>query len=285
MSEVVSVKSIDGEGNPWQHGITYYPVTFDRAGQDFSCSWGKKGDPPTVGEEVEGDFSQRNGEWKFSKASKPQGGSSSSAGSSNFKGGGGGGQYQKPPDPAAAARMGMSAAHGHALEAIKVEGGEQTPQELKALIVAWTDWFTERVNAAGKAAKGGELTGGADAASAASAPDSPPVPQSSDTQGVHEKLYACLIARDVDGAAATAIADYFISEQDPAAQDAAIERLENPNMASACVARCRELTEAHLGGALPSEIDEEIPFARPLYPALFSERECRSNRSFGEVRV
>lgn len=85
MSETVKVVSASNP-NPWEHGITFYDMVFERGGQNFSCSWGTKGGEPQPGEEVTGEFAQKSdGSWKFSKGSKdkPQGGShEASAGSS-----------------------------------------------------------------------------------------------------------------------------------------------------------------------------------------------------------
>jgi hypothetical protein len=87
VSETVKVISASNP-NPWEHGITFYDMVFDRGGENFSCSWGTKGGEPQPGEEVTGEFSQKgDGSWKFSKGSKdkPQGGSTGST--ESFKGG------------------------------------------------------------------------------------------------------------------------------------------------------------------------------------------------------
>jgi hypothetical protein len=144
VGEHVTVKSVNGEGNPWQHGITYWPVTFDRNGQDFECTWGKKGDPPAIGETVEGDFRQQNGEWKFSKASKPQGG-----GSADYGGGGAskpGGREWKPEselDPEKVARITRAHSQNLAVELLnRVPSFAEAPKENKQrAITAWADFF------------------------------------------------------------------------------------------------------------------------------------------------
>src|ERR1700733_6152649 len=88
MTETVKVISASNP-NPWEHGITFDDMVFDRGGQNFSCSWGTKGGEPQPGEEVTGEFSQKtDGSWKFSKGSKDKPQPQSGGGSSeSFKGG------------------------------------------------------------------------------------------------------------------------------------------------------------------------------------------------------
>lgn len=90
MSETVTVIEAKNP-NPWEHGITYYDMVFDRAGQRFGCAWGTKGGEPQPGEEVVGEFSQKpDGSWKFTKGSKdkppPSGGSSEASISQSDRG-------------------------------------------------------------------------------------------------------------------------------------------------------------------------------------------------------
>jgi hypothetical protein len=88
MSETVTVIEAKNP-NPWEHGITFYDMIFDRNGQRFGCSWGTKGGEPQPGEEVTGEFSQKpDGSWKFSKGTKDKaggGGSTETRTSNNSK--------------------------------------------------------------------------------------------------------------------------------------------------------------------------------------------------------
>lgn len=76
MSEQVKVKSVSG-GKPW-NDLVFYDMVFERNGEGFACSWGKKSEgAPQVGEELEGEFyKDKRNEWKFRKASKSPGPSS-----------------------------------------------------------------------------------------------------------------------------------------------------------------------------------------------------------------
>lgn len=79
--ETVKVLSASNP-NPWEHGITFYDMVFDRNNQPFNCTWGTKGGEPQPGEEVTGEFSKKkDGTWKFSKGSKDKPQSSAAASS------------------------------------------------------------------------------------------------------------------------------------------------------------------------------------------------------------
>lgn len=248
MSEVVTVKSINGEGNPWQHGITYWPVTFDRNGQDFSCSWGKKGDPPQVDETVEGDFTQRNGEWKFKKASAPPQGTSSS-GSQDYGRGSGGG---KSPDTQASIVRQHSQEMGLRWASLQRFGegsaGNFTLDDLADVI----DWFETDAN---KAASGaGQSAAGAPSSASSPAP-------SQNGQAIHERITVLLEAGGVNDQAARTISDFALTEMTVEEQDAAIGMLENESRRMAAIKRLTERTEAKNGQPLPRPTaDDSIPF-------------------------
>lgn len=144
MSEQVTVKSF-GEGNPW-NDLTFYDVIFDRGGSDFTASWGKKGGEPTVGEQIEGEFFQKDGKWRFRKTSKPQSGGGS--------GGSSGGKREWKPesqyDPEKTARIGRAHAQGMAVQVLlSVPGFAEAPKEKRRTALAdWIEWFEADVNAA-----------------------------------------------------------------------------------------------------------------------------------------
>lgn len=252
VGETVSVKSFQ-PGNDWTSedgkiALTFYECVFDRAGREFTATWNKKqgtGDPP-IGEPIEGEFTEKKpGDWRFRKASKPQGGGG------EFKGGGG--EFQKPPHPAAAARMGESAAHGHALEAIKLRMNEgesfNSDGGLKQVIGEWTDWFTARVDAAGKTVSG--------------APDVAPEREqtASPSQATHQELHGLLEKGGLNSNASRVVTDYAMTNMSAEEQDAALSMLANPDRASAAVKRLSEKAEAHYGSPLPPENpDDSIPF-------------------------
>lgn len=154
MSETVTVISASNP-NPWERGITYYDMVFDRGGQQFACSWGTKGGEPQPGEEVTGEFSQKpDGTWKFTKGSKDKPvqreAQTGTAGGQNKRDW----QPESERDPERSARIlrqhSQSAAVSYA--ALMQSQGRLPetfgPDELKALI----DWFDLDAIKAGRAA-------------------------------------------------------------------------------------------------------------------------------------
>jgi hypothetical protein len=200
VSEQVTVSSV-GEGKPWKDEITYWDVVFNRNGSDFACSWGKKGEGPVVGESVEGEFFEKNNEWRFRKASKPPSGSgeasTGSAGSSNK--GSAGTEYMKPRLPEEVAEMRRSHAQEMAIRSLNAMGAFEgkSPATLHDQIRQWTDFYELDTQEAGQAAIRGQASvpvsraGGAVSTAAAepTAPESPPADDLSlDAHRLDEKL-------------------------------------------------------------------------------------------------
>jgi hypothetical protein len=267
VSETVTVKSFSG-GNDWTSddgkiALTYYDCVFSRAGADFEANWGKKqgtGDPP-IGEPIEGEFYQKNGKWKFRKTSKPQGsntGGSSAGKSREWK-------SESQYDPEKVARISRAHAQKMAVQTMTAMGTfeSKSADQIHGMLKNWIDWFQADVDkAAAKAAQGtGSAQASTDPAVAGSVPDGVPGPVPAQDFGVHERLSTLLEGAGVNGSAARLITDYLINERSTQEQDAAIERLQNPNMAPACVKRCSELAEQHYGEPLPTATaDDDIPF-------------------------
>jgi hypothetical protein len=153
-----------------------------------------------------------------------------------------------------------------------VQTGREDFQFNTADVFKLADEFEADVNAAAqKAASGAETS-----------PPEPPAP----SQATHQELHGLLEKAGMNSNASRVVTDYALTNMSAEEQDAALSMLANPDRAAAAVKRLSEKAEAHYGSPLPAgDADSEIPFARPDYPELFSERECRSNRSYGEVRV
>lgn len=246
MSETVTVKNV-GDGRPWEHGITYWDVVLERNGAGFPCVWGKKDTPPMLGEEVEGEFFEKDGEWRFRKASKPQGSSTSSEGSSS--GGKSDNWKPKAPEEIAGAR------HAHNLlvatknlSPLPASPSEMEVNERLHLLAGMAETLDDETAGISKAAQGG---GGA------SRPD--PAPAQNDT---HQRLETLLEGAGVNSAAARVITNYALSEMTTEEQDAAIDRLSKPDFKVAAVNRLRERAESHYGSDLPAQAPEtdNVPF-------------------------
>jgi hypothetical protein len=258
VGETVSVKSFK-PGNDWTSedgkiALTFYECVFDRAGSEFTATWNKKqgtGDPP-IGEPIEGEFTEKKpGDWRFRKASKPQGGGG------EFKGGGG----KSPDQQASIVRQHSQEMSLRALEIFTT--AEWREDDLKAAIIKWTDFFAADAEAA-QAASGAETS-----------PPEPPAP----SQATHQELHGLLEKAGMNSNASRVVTDYVITNMSAEEQDAALSMLANPDRATAAVKRLSEKAEAHYGSPLPSgDADSEIPFRRPEYVELFSVRERRSNR-------
>lgn len=122
MSEAVVIKSV-GQGNPW-NDLVFYDVVFDRNGADFAASWGKKGGgDPVPGEQIEGEFYQKDGKWRFRKASKSPGNSSGGSTSSKRDW-----QPESQYDPEKTARITRSHAQEMALRYLALSGFNVDPQ-------------------------------------------------------------------------------------------------------------------------------------------------------------
>lgn len=148
MSERVKVLSVSG-GKPWQD-LTYYDMVFDRNGEDFACSWGKKSEgAPHVGEELEGEFYEKKpGEWRFRKASKSPSPGPSSGGKRDW-------QPESQRDPERAARILRQHSQGMAVQLYAaMKPSTAQPGQLRVFLVEWADWFDADVGQAATQAQG-----------------------------------------------------------------------------------------------------------------------------------
>jgi hypothetical protein len=255
VSETTSVKSF-GEGRDWNSDdgkvkLTFYDCVFDRNGADFEANWGKQqgtGDP-VVGESIEGEFFQKDGKWRFRKASKPREGTSS----------GGGGNYKpRPPEEIAGAR------HAHNLlvasenlERLPADADTEALTNRMALLKFMADALDRQTAAVSQAATEG---GGRDAQPEASR-SSPPSSSQNNGQATHERLAVLLEAAGVNDVAARTISDHVLTAFTAEEQDAAIELLENETRRAAAVKRLSERTVKATGEPLPRPTaDDQIPF-------------------------
>jgi hypothetical protein len=229
-AETVIVKEV-GPGKPWQHGITYYDVLFQRNGSSFGANWGKKGEAPVLGESVVGEFSQKDdGSWKFKKGSaEPAFDATSSPLPTQFSG--------------------------------------ETPDNRQASIVRQVALkiLAPSINEAGGLtaslkAKAEEIERFVMAASQTPQQPSTAVPAHSEEKDLHELLEAAGLHYEAARVVTAYVDDQFSPEQ----RDTAIGRLNDPNQAQGALAKLKELAETHNGEPLPADVsdpaDDPIPF-------------------------
>jgi hypothetical protein len=250
MSEQVTVKTV-GEGRPWEHGITYWDVCFDRNGADFHCTWGKKDDPPQVGEQAEGEFFQKNGEWRFRKASKPQGGGGSFESSS--------GASPAPLSGSSSGRnLDQSIARQVALkimaESINSEGGltldiRRHVEEIEGFILE-----------AGQAVNSAQ--GSAHQQESASPPTSVPPGSNSPSANDTPQFFAHLLeSAHVDHVAAVELGKFIAEKFSPEQQKKAARELGEIEVQGDCVRRLTGAYEQFTSRLLPRSTDDaSIPF-------------------------
>lgn len=263
MSEQVTVKSV-GEGNPWQHGITYYDVLFERNGADFEASWGKKGDPPLPGESVTGEFSQKNGDWKFKKASADfSGGSTNSSPASS--GGSKAGKEWKPEsqfDPEKTARIGRAHAQHMSILALHAMGTFQSvsADQIGAKLKQWTDFFEQDVNEAGQAAS--QAQGGSPAPQAGASPPVSASPGSDSRSAGDEHQWFCKLLElaNLSPGSANTLATYIVEKFDGDQKARAERGLEDIGSQGETLARLKAAYEKSEGRPLPSDDpDDNLP--------------------------
>lgn len=259
MSEQVTVKTV-GEGRPWDHGITYWDVCFERNGADFHCTWGKKDGPPQVGEQAEGEFFQKNGEWRFRKASKPQGGGGSFESQAGSSG-------RSTTDR----NLDQSIARQVALKVLSAEicsEGGLTP-ELRKHVEEIEAFILE----AGQAAN--STQGPPPASEVGASPPPSAYPGSSSSPADEHQWFAKLLEdAHVDATPAHELGR-FIAEKFSLDQKTKAQReLGETTAQGDCVKRLTSAYEKSTGKLLPRSGDgDDIPFRRPEYREMFSERE------------
>ncbi len=260
MTETVTVKSF---GNPkaWDHGITYWDVVFDRNGTDFSCTWGKKDTEPSVGETVEGEFFEKNGDWRFRKASKPQSGTPSSevrtgsAGSSNS-----GKREWKPEsqyDPEKTARIGRAHAQHMGILTCDAMGlfESVSASQIESKLKDWIDFYEKDVNQAGEAARQtpGNATPGVRESAATSLASAPPASASQPADPTLTEIEQALDSAGLMGPARSQVASYMLSQLSTEQQVNTIRKLtgSNPEAQSSALGSLKTLTEKWSGKPLP----------------------------------
>jgi hypothetical protein len=238
VSEQVILKSF-GSPTDWTStdgkiALTFYDCVFDRNGADFEANWGKKQGTgePTVGESLEGEFFQKDGKWRFRKASKPQGDSSDYHSSSKSNG--------KSPDQTAAINRAV---------ALKI---------LAPTINA--DGLTDSVKATVADIEAFMATAsGAETENERGAPLSPSPSQTPDVQGISERLSSLLEAAGENGLAATLLTNFAVETLSESKQGDCITALQGDG-AGQVVAWLRD-KYVQANGELPEAepIDLDIP--------------------------
>jgi hypothetical protein len=276
-----TVKRVADSPREWssKQGGTFLSYTVDLEGEggkvEAGVEWNRKPESraPEVGDRIAGTiepgkFSERfKMDYEATKELSGGGSTGSSGGADYGRRGGGGG---KSPDQQA------SIVRQHSQEmAIRVLAAIGSPPELdtgalKTNLKDWTDFFAADAGAAQAANR----TGGS------SSPQPSVPPQASDTQGVHELLTELFVKAGEAEPIATLLTGWVIETQAVEKQDKALAALREPESAAVVVKWAREGYEAK-HGPLPgvsTDIDDGIPFARPEYGEVFSERERHSNR-------
>lgn len=253
MSEAVTVKSF-GEGRPWSSpdgkiNLTFFETVFSRAGTDFTANWGKKSGEPKVGETVEGEFFEKNGEQRFRIASQ---------------GGGGGGSATRPVhrsyevesqrDPERSARILRQHSQDMALRCYELLGVKDVDLNQ---IFATADQFDGDVIAVGeKAAQGAGSVGGTPSSPSSAPREASPAP----AQALElEKL---LEGAGFTPAQTTVVGRYIEDRFDPSQRASAEASLKDPERVQWAVQKLTEGAEHWSGEPLPvtTPEDDDIPF-------------------------
>ena len=266
MSETYLIEAV-GEPREWtnDHGsFLAYPLTLEGVAGPKEWSRKPSSRTPAVGERIVGDI---NGD-KIKvdlNATKELGGGSSGGGGSRPASKSREWKPESAYDPEKVARIGRAHAQEMALRMLAIDAVQTGREDFRfntADVFKLADEFQADVDqAAAKAAQGGGVTDAGNGSEGA--PDTPgrhPVP--AQDPDYHQRLSTLLEAAGVNNAAARAITNYALENMTVEEQDAAVERLQNPNMVTAAVNRLRERTEGHLGEPLPSAPaeDDDIPF-------------------------
>jgi len=298
---VYTVRNVGMEPREWSSskGGTFisYKVDFDTEDGKLlaGIEWTKKPESraPTAGERVAGHIEPRDGypdRFKIDyEATKELGGSAPSSGSEARTGTGGGqGKNWQPEserDPERSARILRQHSQSAALQAIAIIDSTTEPgtepwskDKLKQALTEWTDWFDADVNAAGQAATQGHIgnVGSPAGVSSAPAPDSPPADE--EKRDI-EMAIDSASAENLSAEARSLVADYMISELDEADRTRACNQLTNtqdPQAMGMTIRAMKARTEKWTEKPLPvgdGEDGSDIPFARPEYREMFSERE------------
>jgi hypothetical protein len=281
MSETVTVIEAKNP-NPWEHGITYYDMIFDRNGQRFACSWGTKGGEPQPGEEVTGEFSQKSdGSWKFTKGSKdkPGGGPSSSEASTSNNSKGPSSETDWEVRNAEIRRQ-----HSQEMALRWLANGQANLSTVDQLAEI-ADWFDQDAIAAGQKASQGQQSSGAPASSTA-APEQSPV----DFSGARKEEPSGFSTLDrehvmqlLDNAGLTfpaaqeKVTDYITGPLLVAGREKkALGGLQDLDRQGNVLAQLKSETEEWIKSPLPQgdalDGDSDIPFRRPEYREMGAER-------------
>jgi hypothetical protein len=263
MSEHVVVKQV-GEGRPWEHGITYWDVCFERNGEDFHCTWGKKETPPTVGEQAEGEFFQKNGEWRFRKASKPPAEVQTGSAASQNAGGKREWKPESQYDPEKTARIGRS--HAQHMAILTCEGmglfESVSADQIASKIKSWTTFYMDDVNAAGEAAKqasGIAAPQGKEGAAPLPASASP-ASASRPADDTHQFLCTIIETAGLAAYPASKLADFIVSKLNPGQRKRAETGLSDLDTAGETLAKLKTAYEQAEGPLPEADIEDSIPF-------------------------
>jgi hypothetical protein len=243
------VDLIDPDGKPIR----------DAQGKTDGAYWQRKS-PSEVneGDVVYGTVSEGEYGLRFKLEQRPDGGSTSTSGGGDYRARGG-----KSPDQQASIERQV---------ALKILAptinSEGLSENVKATVLEIESFI--------QAARG---AGDSNAAAASGTQPNPGPPQASETQSTHERIQGLLEEAGVNWFIAQRLKDWALEELEPTKQDEVITALQNPERRENCVEWMKKTYES-VKGALPAPKDDgdDIPFARPEYGEVFSERERWSNR-------
>jgi len=227
----------------------------------------------SVGDKVYGKLEKGEFGFRFYLEKEPDGGSFEAKTGSSGKGNW---QPEAERDPERAARILRQHSQGLAVQArlesgdpITISGGQLHPD-----LVALTDAFDQDVIQAGQAATSAQGSLPSQAGASSSSQSASPGSSSRPADDTPEFFSKLLQDAHVDVAAANELGKFIAAKFSPEQKQKAQRELGELEVQGDCVRRLTSAYEQSTSKLLPRSTDgDDIPFRRPEYREMFSERE------------
>lgn len=245
-------------------------------GEVADCYWQRKaGSEVSVGDSVYGKVEEGDHGLRFKLEPRPDGGGSTPASSAVGK------REWKPEsqyDPEKTARIGRAHAQHMSILTLTAMGTFQSvsAEQIGSKIKQWTDFYQQDVDQAAEQAAnraGGSPANPQEGAAPPSAAS--PSPGSQDKGQEHQWFKRLLEAAHMDPEPAHVLAEFVVEKFSPEQKARAEEGLEDSSSQPDTLAKLAESYEKLEKKSLPSgdPAGDSIPFRRPEYRELFTERE------------
>jgi hypothetical protein len=260
-----------GKTEPNPHGGEFQKYYVDFEGSEDTYWRRKAGDKPEVGKSYYGTITEGNYGPMFKKEKRPDGAPSGSAEAST--GSKGTWQPESQRDPERAARILRQHSQSAAVTVVLGDPGfaDASPDRKKEAIKEWTDWFDRDVHATGQA-----TVQGAGAASQSpyrgsqgTSPANASAPEQRSAEDQQDVEMALDTAGMVSAPARAIVANYMLSELEPARLLKACNQLTNAadlETQANTLQALKQMAERWSGEPLPTEAsgatdpDDDIPF-------------------------